>query len=119
MGVPVSGKRWYAALTALVLAVTALAGTPSAAAPQPRPAPQASYTNPVQWEDMYEADVIMVEDAYYYSASTMHYSPGAPILRSYDLVHWEYAGHSVPRLDFGAKYDLNGGRAYIRGVWAS
>ncbi|KAK7463879.1 hypothetical protein VKT23_005814 [Stygiomarasmius scandens] len=50
----------------------------------------------------------------------MHYSPGAPILRSFDLVNWEYIGHSVPRLDFlDEKYNLDGGNAYIRGVWAS
>jgi beta-xylosidase len=80
----------------------------------------ASYTNPVIWQDFADVDIIRVGDTYYYSASTMHYSPGAPILRSYDLVNWEFAGHSVPRLDFGAKYDLNGnGRGYVRGVWAS
>ncbi|MDX3382088.1 glycoside hydrolase 43 family protein [Streptomyces niveiscabiei] len=79
----------------------------------------ATYTNPVLWQDFADIDVIRVGDAFYYSASTMHYSPGAPILRSYDLVNWEFAGHSVPRLDFGAKYDLNGGRGYVRGVWAS
>ena len=69
----------------------------------------ASFSNPVVWQDFADIDIIRVDDAYYYSASTMHYSPGAPILRSYDLVNWEFAGHSVPRLDFGAKYDLNGG----------
>ncbi|MEU0880879.1 family 43 glycosylhydrolase [Lentzea sp. NPDC005914] len=84
------------------------------------PPPQAaSFKNPVVWQDFADGDIIRVDDAYYYSASTMHYSPGAPILRSYDLVNWEYAGHSVPRLDFGAKYDLSGGRGYVRGIWAS
>ncbi|WP_434443261.1 family 43 glycosylhydrolase [Lentzea sp. E54] len=82
----------------------------------PRPA---SFTNPVLWQDFADIDIIRVGEAYYYSASTMHYSPGAPVLRSYDLVNWEFAGHSVPRLDFGAKYDLNGGRGYVRGIWAS
>jgi beta-xylosidase len=79
-----------------------------------------TYTNPVVWQDFADGDIIRVGDAYYYSASTMHYSPGAPILRSYDLVNWEYAGHSVPRLDFGSsRYDLSGGRAYVKGIWAS
>ncbi|MGY0002906.1 family 43 glycosylhydrolase [Micromonospora sp. I033] len=79
-----------------------------------------TYTNPVVWQDFADGDVIRVGDAYYYSASTMHYSPGAPILRSYDLVNWEYAGHSVPSLDFGSSaYNLNGGRAYVKGIWAS
>ncbi|MEO3798580.1 RICIN domain-containing protein [Nonomuraea sp. B1E8] len=84
------------------------------------PDPGGTYTNPVVWQDFADGDIIRVGDAYYYSASTMHYSPGAPILRSYNLVDWEYAGHSVPRLDFGSgAYDLNGGRAYVKGIWAS
>ncbi|MFI6706120.1 RICIN domain-containing protein [Nonomuraea sp. NPDC050478] len=84
------------------------------------PNPGGTYTNPVVWQDFADGDIIRVGDAYYYSASTMHYSPGAPILRSYNLVDWEYAGHSVPRLDFGSgAYDLNGGRAYVKGIWAS
>ncbi|GIJ72388.1 family 43 glycosylhydrolase [Virgisporangium ochraceum] len=85
--------------------------------PNPNPG---TYNNPVVWQDFADGDIIRVGDAYYYSASTMHYSPGAPILRSYDLVNWEYAGHSVPSLDFGSSaYDLNGGRAYVKGIWAS
>ncbi|MEV0895260.1 family 43 glycosylhydrolase [Actinoplanes sp. NPDC049802] len=79
-----------------------------------------TFTNPVVWQDFADGDIIRVGDAYYYSASTMHYSPGAPILRSYDLVNWEYAGHSVPRLDFdSAAYDMSGSRAYVKGIWAS
>ncbi|GIF27166.1 family 43 glycosylhydrolase [Actinoplanes utahensis] len=82
--------------------------------------PTGTFTNPVVWQDFADGDIIRVGDAYYYSASTMHYSPGAPILRSYDLVNWEYAGHSVPRLDFDSGvYDLTGGRAYVKGIWAS
>ncbi|MBO3751254.1 lectin [Streptosporangiaceae bacterium NEAU-GS5] len=79
-----------------------------------------TYSNPVLWEDLADADVFRVGDTFYYTASTMHYSPGAPILRSYDLVHWEFAGHAVPSLDFGSNaYNLSGGRAYVKGIWAS
>ena len=35
-----------------------------------------TYTNPVVWQDFADGDIIRVGDAYYYSASTMHYSPG-------------------------------------------
>ena len=88
--------------------------------PTTPPPGNGSFTNPVIWQDFADGDIIRVGDAYYYSASTMHYSPGAPVLRSYDLVNWEYAGHSVPRLDFGSEaYNLNGGRAYVKGIWAS
>jgi beta-xylosidase len=80
---------------------------------------QEQFTNPVIWQDFADVDIIRVGDTFYYTASTMHYSPGAPILRSYDLANWEFAGHAVPVLDFGAKYDLDGGQAYIDGIWAS
>jgi beta-xylosidase len=90
---------------------------PTSAPPTSAPS---TFANPVVWQDFADGDIIRVGDVYYYSASTMHYSPGAPILRSYDLVNWEYAGHSVPRLDFDSNaYDLNGGRAYVKGIWAS
>ncbi|MFC4592501.1 family 43 glycosylhydrolase [Sphaerisporangium corydalis] len=95
-------------------------GTGPTPTPTPTPTSGGVYTNPVVWQDFADGDIIRVGDTYYYSASTMHYSPGAPILRSYNLVDWEYAGHSVPRLDFGSgAYDLNGGRAYVKGIWAS
>ncbi len=91
----------------------------NAAAEESKPSQPASFQNPVLWEDLADIDVIRVGDTYYYSASNMHYSPGAPVLRSYDLVNWEYIGHSLPVLDFGPEYDLNGGNAYIKGSWAS
>jgi len=78
-----------------------------------------SYQNPVIWEDLPDVEVIRVNDVYYYTASTFHHSPGAPILRSYDLVNWEYIGHSVPALDFDPRYDLRSGNAYVSGIWAS
>jgi len=83
------------------------------------PVNKATFTNPVLWEDLADLDILRVGNAYYYSASNMHYSPGAPILRSYDLIHWEYVGHSVPVLDFSPRYNLDGGQAYVKGTWAS
>ncbi|GLY99598.1 glycoside hydrolase 43 family protein [Actinoplanes sp. NBRC 103695] len=104
-------KPWIAAGLALLLSGAGVA--------VPADAPS-TFDNPVVWQDFADGDIIRVGDVYYYSASTMHYSPGAPVLRSYDLVNWEYAGHSVPRLDFDSTaYDLNGGRAYVKGIWAS
>jgi len=93
-----------------------LCGEPSEKTRETSPA---SFSNPIFWEDMADPDIIRVGDTFYYSSSTMHYSPGAPILRSYDLVNWEYVGHSVPVLDFSPAYDLQGGNAYVKGVWAS
>jgi beta-xylosidase len=104
---------------ALLLFACALSSTAAAPGASPRPPSSSTFENPVLWEDLADLDIFRVGDVFYYSASNMHYSPGAPILRSYDLVHWEYAGHSLPRLDFSPAYDLNGGSAYVKGTWAS
>ncbi|KAK6433442.1 hypothetical protein LTR95_010382 [Oleoguttula sp. CCFEE 5521] len=52
----------------------------------------------------------------------MAFSPGAPILKSGDLVNWEFVGHSVPRLEFNNTdaYSLDDGKqAYVKGIFAS
>ena len=80
-----------------------------------------TFTNPVLWEDLPDVDVFRVGNVFYYSSSTFAYSPGAPVLKSYDLVNWEFVSHSVPTLAFGSKYNLNSAtdRAYVKGIWAS
>jgi beta-xylosidase len=91
-------------------------------------AAQSTFTNPVIYGDYPDNDISTGPDgAFYFSASNFHYSPGAPILRSYDLVNWEPIGHSIPRLNFGDGYDLppattpggTGARSYRGGTWAS
>lgn len=80
----------------------------------------ATYSNPLIWEDLPDLEIFRVDDAYYYTASSFHHSPGAPLLRSYDLVNWEYVSHSVPALDFDDSYDLpSGDNSYVNGIWAS
>jgi len=68
-----------------------------------------------------DLDVFRVGDVFYYSSSTFAFSPGAPVLKSYDLVNWTPVTHSVPTLNFGTKYNLNSAtsRAYVQGIWAS
>ncbi|KAH7399740.1 glycosyl hydrolase family 43 protein [Cadophora sp. MPI-SDFR-AT-0126] len=79
-----------------------------------------TFTNPVIYSDFADNDITRGPDGkFYFSASNMHFSPGAPILRSSDLVNWESIGHSVPTLAFGAAYDMTDGTAYRRGTWAS
>ncbi|MFI5934153.1 family 43 glycosylhydrolase [Actinoplanes sp. NPDC051494] len=120
-GVVCTGTTAPGSPTPTAPATTPPVTTPPVTTPPPTTPPASStFTNPVVWQDFADGDIIRVGDVYYYSASTMHYSPGAPVLRSYDLVNWEYAGHSVPRLDFDSNaYDLNGSRAYVKGIWAS
>ncbi|KAF2249867.1 glycoside hydrolase family 43 protein [Trematosphaeria pertusa] len=80
-----------------------------------------TFTNPVLWEDYPDLEVIRVGDAFYYTSSTFAFSPGAPVLKSYDLVNWAPVSHSVSTLNFGSKYNLNSAtdRAYVKGIWAS
>ncbi|KAH6668918.1 glycosyl hydrolase [Halenospora varia] len=82
---------------------------------------QAPFTNPIIYEDFADNDVFVGPDGHYYlSASNMHFSPGAPLLRSADLANWEMIGHSVPTLDFSDdRYNLVSSQAYRRGTWAS
>lgn len=80
-----------------------------------------TFNNPVLWQDYPDLDVFRVGDVFYYSSSSFAFSPGAPVLKSYDLVNWTPATHSVPRLNFGSQYDLPSAtnRAYVKGIWAS
>ena len=79
-----------------------------------------NFTNPIIWQDLADVDLLRVGDAYYYSSSNMHMSPSAPILRSYDLVNWEYLSHSIPTLvPEDPSFSLEGGNRYNAGVYAS
>ncbi|KAL4981684.1 glycosyl hydrolase [Aspergillus falconensis] len=87
--------------------------------------PRPMFTNPILWSDLPDPEVLRVGTTYYMSASSFHFSPGAPILKSLDLVNWEYIGHSVPELLPRDRFSLHangsGDRptAYGKGVWAS
>jgi beta-xylosidase len=81
-----------------------------------------TFTNPIIYEDFPDNDISRGPDGYFYfSASSFHYSPGAPILRSADLINWELIAHSVPTLDFGPNDNLPSANetAYNLGTWAS
>ncbi|MBR5148321.1 MAG: glycoside hydrolase 43 family protein [Bacteroidaceae bacterium] len=63
---------------------------------------------------------VCFDGTYYYMVSTtMHLMPGAPIMRSPDMQHWETISYLYPRIDDGDRYDLVGGTAYGQGQWAS
>ena len=57
--------------------------------------------NPVIWSDVPDDDVIRVGDTYYMVSTTMYFSPGAPIMKSKDLVSWEMCGYVYDRLAEG------------------
>ncbi|MDQ0574114.1 family 43 glycosylhydrolase [Agromyces albus] len=59
-------------------------------------------------------------DIYYMVSTTMHLSPGAPIMKSYDLVNWEIVNYAFDRLDISDAASLrNGKNSYGEGQWAS
>jgi beta-xylosidase len=78
-----------------------------------------TYTNPVVPGDFPDPDVIRVGDTYYMVTTTMFIFPGVTILRSHDLVNWEYCSNAVPRFDFSKCYDMEGCNRYRHGQWAT
>jgi GH35 family endo-1,4-beta-xylanase/beta-xylosidase/enterochelin esterase-like enzyme len=77
-------------------------------------------TNPVVWADVPDPSVIRVGDTYYMSSTTMHMSPGLPIMSSPDLVNWKLAGYAYDTLGRTDALELqDGANAYGKGSWAS
>jgi len=76
--------------------------------------------NPIIWADVPDVAVIRVGDTYYMSSTTMHMSPGLPIMKSKDLVNWELLNYAYDRLVENDAMNLENGRScYGRGSWAS
>ena len=79
-----------------------------------------TFTNPVIYSDVPDLDVIRVEDNYYMVSTTMHLSPGMPIMKSKDLVNWEIVNYCYDILDDSDELSLrNGKKAYGDGTWAA
>ena len=77
------------------------------------------YKNPVVYADFPDPDVIRVDDTYYMVSTTMHHFPGATILKSTDLVNWEYCAQPLEQLSAKDNYCLlNNQNAYAAGMWA-
>ncbi|MBE0538044.1 MAG: glycoside hydrolase 43 family protein [Phycisphaerae bacterium] len=78
-----------------------------------------SARNPIIWADVPDVAAIRVGDTYYMSSTTMHMSPGLPIMKSKDLVNWELIGYACDTLTDNEALRLENGRnAYGRGSWA-
>jgi beta-xylosidase len=76
--------------------------------------------NPVIHADVPDMSMIRVGDTWYMSSTTMHMSPGVPIMRSKDMVNWEITGYAYDILEDVEELNLECGRsAYGRGSWAS
>jgi beta-xylosidase len=75
--------------------------------------------NPIIYSDFPDPDVIRVGDTYYMISTTMHFMPGAEILRSYDLIHWEIASYVYETLEDTPAQKLDGDNIYGKGMWAA
>ncbi len=78
-----------------------------------------TYTNPLISADFPDPDVIRVGDMYYMVTTTMFVFPGVTVLKSHDLVNWEYCSNAVPRFDFSDCYNLDTCSRYGHGQWAT
>jgi beta-xylosidase len=76
--------------------------------------------NPVIFADVPDVSMMRVGDWYYMSSTTMHMSPGVPIMKSKDLVNWQIINYAYDVLDTVDALTLkNGKNSYGRGSWAS
>src|SRR5688500_9187290 len=76
--------------------------------------------NPIIFSDVPDISMIRVGNMYYMSSTTMHMSPGLPIMKSKDLVNWHLVNYAYDTLaDVDALNLYNGKSSYGRGSWAS
>jgi len=76
--------------------------------------------NPVIWADVPDPSIIRVGNSYYMSSTTMHFTPGVPIMKSDDLVNWRIVNYAYDTLAVNDTFLLqNGQNAYGEGTWAS
>ncbi|HEX6169147.1 MAG TPA: glycoside hydrolase 43 family protein [Chitinophagaceae bacterium] len=76
--------------------------------------------NPVIFADVPDQSMIRVGDIYYMSSTTMHLSPGLPIMKSKDLINWKLVSYCYDTLVSNDDMNLDNGKStYGRGSWAS
>ena len=111
-------KRAVGVALALTMTLSAIPLSPRAVATSD--SGNQTFTNPVMYADVPDVDVIRVDDAYYMVSTTMHLSPGCPVMKSTDLVNWETVSYTYDILDDGDKFALRNGESdYGNGSWAA
>ena len=83
-------------------------------------AQKGTFSNPFIYADVPDMSIIRVDDTYYMSSTTMHMTPGVPIMKSKDLVNWKLVNYAYNTLDDVDELNLTNGKStYGRGSWAS
>lgn len=72
------------------------------------------YKNPILHADYSDPDAIRFGETYYMTASSFNYTPGLPVLRSFDLVNWELVNYAIKNIDY-PDYKVP---QHSKGVWA-
>ncbi|MCW3093340.1 MAG: glycoside hydrolase [Ferruginibacter sp.] len=76
--------------------------------------------NPIIFADIPDMAMLRVGNTYYMSSTTMHMSPGVPIMKSKDLVNWKLVNYAYDTLANVDELNLDNGKStYGRGSWAS
>lgn len=70
--------------------------------------------------DYPDLDVIRVDNTYYMVSTTMHFFPGCVILRSYNLLDWEFCSYVYDQFDDTPAQKLEDNKGiYGKGMWAA
>lgn len=78
------------------------------------------FVNPILNGDFPDPDVIRVDDTYYMVSTTFTTFPGCTLLKSKDLVNWEYCANPLQQINDDDHYNLlNGKNHYAQGMWAA
>lgn len=116
-------RRIFAAAASAVFAmaaITANADTTRYELTADAATTSSTIANPFIWADVPDEDVIRVGDTYYMVSTTMFYTPGAPIMKSKDLVSWEICSYVYDIMADGDVQNLtNGKHDYAHGQWAT
>src|SRR5512136_2910707 len=79
-----------------------------------------SAMNPIIFADVPDLSMIRVGNTYYMSSTTMHMSPGVPVMKSKDLINWQIVSYAYDILgDIDDLNLVNGKNSYGKGSWAS
>ena len=114
--------KWFLAISAH-LAVLCIVGCTSVKHRTDKATNEAytAYKNPMQWADILDMFITRSGKNFYLISTTMHLMPGAPVMKSTDLVNWEIARYVFDKLADTPNYDLMEGSAYGRGqsAWSN
>ena len=78
------------------------------------------YKNPILEGNFPDNDVIRMGNTFYMMTSTNHFAPGMMIMKSIDLVNWEYSNNIMPApITFDTVFDIGIAPQLVsRGTWA-